>query len=348
VTAPLVVSELPIHGYGNIGDDLMLSGFLHSIKLLGLTVEGVCARATNHCPESQALRFPQVMWNRSVDLRKGNVMWAVIGDTPFQLSWGDWLLRLLQKLVPRMRICQRRTLICVGAESEIAPEAKAYGELSREFDRVSTRDAHTFNVLEGIGYPKGRMREAADLANVSLPTLFPGAWVERKRDLGIVLATETMGENDLQAVGRFVASQTSTSAFVAGDMRAIPNHEVHVFKSMKKLGMIPRTSVLEVPPYRTGSLAELVAPISENAVVISSRYHCLLAAAWSGCRVAAISRTSKVGALAEVLGCPSVTLPLTEGALRRAQMESIVVGRRLLDGLREKALEGVRFCMGGA
>src|SRR5213080_4514018 len=82
-------------GSGNIGDDLMLAGFLRAVERSGVAVELTCATACD--AGSQRARFPQVTWmgydlqTRQRCIRECDV-WCGVGDSPFQTDSGPWFL----------------------------------------------------------------------------------------------------------------------------------------------------------------------------------------------------------------------------------------------------------------
>ena len=69
---------------------------------------------------------------------------------------------------------------------------------------------------------------------------------------------------------------------------------------------------IDSPPYFRGKdCLELMNGILDCHSIISSRYHSVLAAAYAGCRVGVIARSSKLEWLAKDLNLPFVSLPIT-------------------------------------
>ena len=75
---------------------------------------------------------------------------------------------------------------------------------------------------------------------------------------------------------------------------------------------------------------ELVRHYSECKTVMTSRYHALLTAAWAGCRVVSMERSSKVTALSEELGIKEIKKPFTPEKLKQGFEEAKVVDRNIL------------------
>jgi polysaccharide pyruvyl transferase WcaK-like protein len=93
-----------------------------------------------------------------------------------------------------------------------------------------------------------------------------------------------------------------------------------------------------MPDYLAGHIESFVAPYSNCNVVLSSRYHGILAAAWAGCRVGALAgRSSKVDNLAKQLDIPRLASPYSAAALERLSKTAVVVRRASLQGEAVKA-----------
>src|SRR5207253_2167970 len=100
-------------------------------------------------------------------------------------------------------------------------------------------------------------------------------------------------------------------------------------------------AILLVPDYQHGSLADLVTPIQHCRVVLSARYHGLLAASWAGCRVGGIARSSKIRSLSQDLGIPYIDRPVTLTNLRKLKNDAMPVPRERLLALEQRAIDGV-------
>ncbi len=92
-------------------------------------------------------------------------------------------------------------------------------------------------------------------------------------------------------------------------------------------------------------MADLVRPFGECKTILSSRYHGLLTAAWFGCKVGAIGRSSKVVALAKLLEVPAIVPPIKTGDLERLEKMAVRVAPERLQELHKAALTGVSFCL---
>lgn len=344
------------YGAGNIGDDLMMAGFLDALEELAPTPHAGCLSATAWDIDAQRRRFPSIEWVAPADWEArlaasggpSGRTWVGVGGTPFQFLCGPWFLNALRKARARWGGFDRRVMVNIGAEAELGEAAAGFRELARDVDRISTRDAHTTDVLTStLGVPAERLFTAADLANIALPRLLRRPAPAPAFDLGIILAAYMLAPGDVEAVGRFALSRGSPVAWLVNDVRPNPGHEIAVLRDLiGRIGPELRTATtLLTPAYRDGDTADLIAPIRACRTVLSSRYHGLLAAAWSGARIAAIGGASKVESLARELGVPVAEPPLTLDALRDLERAARTVERERLERLRELALRGVAFAL---
>lgn len=337
----VVFQGLNYHGAGNVGDDFMFDGFLTGIRAL-LPSATVMARALE--ASSQRLRFPGVEWNPVIRDDVSGHLWAAVGGTPFQFSSTDWSLRCLEGLVPEIERHERRTLICIGAETEVAPVAERFSKIAALFGRASTRDEHSRSILTGeLGMKAGTVNSAADLANISLERVSRDFVPARRHLIGVIINTgDRLTNADADAVGAFARS-LGTVAFVAGETRDWPMLEVGLWRR-KFADLGP----LLAPDYQRATLPELAIPFASCTTILTSRYHGALIGAWMGCRVAVIARNSKVQAVGDELGLPAIRSPLTISSIDHAVRNAREVPRKTLLALSERAMEGVRFALEAA
>jgi hypothetical protein len=199
-------------GAGNIGDDLMVAGFLDAIAALRPRfwprLYGACA----HNVLSQRKRFGQILWNPRA--RPDVDCWAGVGGTPFQTTCGDWMLDFFQRELPRTRNIPRRVLVAIGVEGEIESRRGEYSAVAQEFQHISTRDEFSRAILvERLGVPEARVMAGADLANLSLARLFADTTPPKKEyRLGLTLAGDTLSPQDFCEIEKFLASRTHPSS----------------------------------------------------------------------------------------------------------------------------------------
>ena len=161
-------------GAGNIGDDLMLAGFLtgcHSFRdKLILTCCTPFERA------SQAHRFSSVQWYPYDDsirdqlIREADI-WLGVGDTPFQTDSGDWFITHLRE---EMAMClgYKRPMyfLDVGVGNISALERADVREIVQNSERIWTRDEFSRKAI-ATHVPGARVLPGTDLAHIYFRTL---------------------------------------------------------------------------------------------------------------------------------------------------------------------------------
>jgi polysaccharide pyruvyl transferase WcaK-like protein len=340
-------------GAGNIGDDLMIGGFLQAISNLDLDAQPSLYSCTRHNVESQRSRFPEISWSHTDQKKVYDPAliecWAGVGDTPFQITSGDWSLNLLLSDLSIIEQFKRRVLVGIGAEEEIEPRAKDFSRIANAFEKISTRDEHSTRILvDMLGVSSSRVYTGSDLANISLSVLLKDKTINPEFSLGLIIAGDTLSKKDIKEIGQFIANQSEPLAFIAGETRLEPSFERGIFAKLTRFpwSRVRGKAILQVPSYERGSLYDIIKPICACETVISTRYHGLLTAAWAGRKVAAIGRASKVVALAKLLRVPYCELPVTQKKLEFLQQEASIVSPKLLEEFREIAFKGVCFSLG--
>ena len=342
-------------GAGNMGDDLMLDGFLRGLQQLqpvGLrTITCLCG----YDIASQRLRFPQIKW---IETRNDSAFQFALdqadtiigfGGTPFQLTSGDWFLRHMVRVFSRIKPETKVVFINVGAETEISPRTDEFAAILRRINYCSARDAFSHGILTGLGVKDAsEIYIGGDLANISLPHLVKLVTPEKKYSLGIVLGFDTLSSEDLEMTKRFLNDRHSKTrtAFITGDSRDGIGFEYHLYKSWthRWFSILRRKLSLERPDYAVCRIEDFVRPFAECETIISSRYHGLLAAAWCGCKVAAIGRSSKVTALARSLGVPVICPPIKSIDLQSLEKIAVNVSSDCLETFQKAALTGLSIC----
>jgi polysaccharide pyruvyl transferase WcaK-like protein len=350
------------YGAGNVGDDFMLAGYLDILSEAAAEVSGA-ARDIH----SQKGRFPEVHWHDAESptwstarkrLLAEGAAWVGVGDTPFQMTSGRWFI---DSLVADMQNLESMAtvpmvMIGVGAEREVLQIA---GEVKRIVDRANfiwTRDEASRQILFEVGGDPSRITTGADLAHIALSKLPLAPSEGRRYRLGLNYFSEAAETSALRALGAFCGDMASLGelCFISNERR--PAMEKKLAASIRsKMGSTLRgrlrswmSSAAErypcfMPPYEHGSIEALASPYSQCETILSSRYHGLLAAAWAGCRVAALGgRSSKINALAEQFSIPVLSAPYTPHGLARLYDDAVRVDRCRLEVERDHAARMVR------
>jgi Polysaccharide pyruvyl transferase len=350
------------YGSGNVGDDLVLAGFLSEFPE-ALELQG----GIHHLP-SQQRRFPRVRWHATGALPKEHLIgealaWLGVGDTPFQITSGLWLLNYMAENLP---LAQSGgipvALIGVGAETEALAARPVIGKILDQIDVIWTRDEMSSEVLRDLGANPARVRTGADLAHIALSRM-PLESGERPYSLGIGYFSESAGDGEIAAIAQFIKVSSAASrsvCCVSNEYRTYFEPATYV-RLMHKIGARkPRyrrwrpvtvnyaadvgvTVPLFVPEYLAGTPYDFVEPYARCEVVLSSRYHGVLASAWAGCRVGVLGgRSSKVDALAAQFGLPIVKPPYTVAALEALAQGAARVPRERLQIEAERAAASIR------
>jgi hypothetical protein len=335
------------YGAGNIGDDLMLDGFLVAAEPFLRGARLTCAVPRGL--ESQKLRFPRVEWVAYTERNKNRFTeeadaWLGVGDTPFQMIFGDWFIRYLQKEVARCHSLHKPMYMAgVGADEEAKVRAKDIKEIASRITYLSTRDLQSHRFLASLcDGSHESIINGADLAHISLERIFrirePTGG--RNVQLGFMVNGDVLQGEDLRACSQFLRSWTGRVVFLANEVRSEKVFESGIFRRYVRPWYAPwRGHAIRFlcPDYRRWTISELVRHYRDCETVMSSRYHAVLAAAWAGCRVAVIARSSKLKNLASELDVPSADPPLTCEGLFRLYERAGTVRENMLRRLLERA-----------
>ena len=339
------------YGAGNIGDDLMVDGFLAQGGR-ELALVGSVPRAVGPLQR----RAPEVQWFQDSPAERrrrlaGVRHWIGVGGTPFQATSGTWLLDQIEQDLTHLPREARATMCGVGAEEEALRHGEQMTRICARLERISVRDEFSGRIVAQCLPPERRhiVRVGADLAHLSLQRLFPVAPVPgpRRWALGLCYYSESLDAANLDALREMICSCPDRRRVVLIANETRRDFECRVYSRMLGWhwlgGKLPllRGPRLIRPDYPTGSLEELVSFHGEIETVLSARFHALLAAAWAGCRLVALSRCSKISALAQTLDIPLVPEPFTARALRQALAAARQVPRPRLAQLAAQAKSAV-------
>ncbi len=339
------------YGAGNIGDDLMLQGFIDCLEGIDVSLKCYISRNSVH----QKFRFPQIDFIPKEDRERKSAessVWVGVGDTPVQIKSGDWFLKKLERDHQiRSSIGIPAYMIGIGVETEAVTEAERFSKVLSDIGFIWTRDEKSRNALiEKFGVDAAKIKSSSDLANISLSGIFPeeGLNMNRSTDLGICYYDESPDNVTLAEVKSFVDMIRKNKCRVimfANDVNTKGMFESEIYNRMYSplQRIFSRRIEFNLPEYfKMVRTADLVKHYSDCKTVMSSRYHALLTAAWAGCKVVAIQRSSKIRALAEELDIEEVTAPVTAEKLMEAYENAKTVRREKLEKLNRTARESVR------
>lgn len=344
------------YGAGNVGDDLMLAGFL-DILLQHPSVRISCI--IPHNIRCLSRRFPEVEWLSSSQSNRAEIIsrhdcWVGVGDTPFQIMSGPWFLNRI--LMDIDTIGARSTpmyMLGVGAESEALKAKDVVSQIARAMKHVWTRDKFTYHLLtDRFLLNTGKVTIGSDLANIFLEEIFSevSPISNRQYELAVTYYAERHNKTDINQLRKFIkhiGSHKST-IFVGNETRESGSFEYGIYRTLfggvRKL--IKKKSVdYYMPDYENSNLDELVKHFQDYKVVMASRYHSLLAAAWAGCRSVALARSSKIEALANELNIPLLKSPFSLESFYDGYEKAEYVSRECLKQMAASARNSVLgFC----
>lgn len=334
------------YGAGNIGDDLMLDGFLNEMK--SSNIEFYCSLPRD--PYSQKIRFPEINFVRSEDRVNAAYLcniWIGVGDTPIQVKSGSWFMDHLLKdseLKKEKKI--KYYFIGIGAESEAVTEKANYKAILNETEHIWTRDKATTDILiKKIGIKAERITTSSDLANISLSKILltQGRTDKKKYDIGMCYFDENAESVNLDAVKKFLKNAVKKNKRVlafGNEVRKEGKYEYKIYMNMfnRLERLFGSIKYYQPDYYNLNKVSDLIRHYSTCEVIMTSRFHSLLTAAWAGCKVVALERSSKVSALAEDLGIKEVKKPFTPDKLMQSYDESSIVDIDILKRFHEQAV----------
>lgn len=336
------------YGAGNIGDDLMLEGFLQGIDNKHIELYCSIPRNSSH----QELRFPQIKFaerKSRYDIAGQCPVWIGVGDTPVQVKSNEWFLK---KLLRDSDFIKDKDIsyffIGIGAEKEALREKNFFMEALKDINHIWTRDESTTEFLvKELSLSPDKVSTSSDLANIALNKIFLRKDINQlkkyKYDIGLCYYDEDIDLINLQELKSFLKElqlKNRNILIFGNDVNNKGLFEYQLYKKMfKPFERLFNNSIEYYQPdyCNLKTTKELVNHYSECEIIIASRYHALLTAAWAGCKVVSIERSSKVSALAEELGIHEVKKPFTSDKLFLSLEEAKKVDRNILNTLLSKA-----------
>jgi polysaccharide pyruvyl transferase WcaK-like protein len=345
------------YGAGNVGDDLMLHGFLNSIKSFNNTYPFHFGCIIPHNIISQRKRFKDIEWFLTNEVNREEIIskfdyWVGVGGTPFQMTSGPWLInKLLDDVQIIRKIKIPMFMIGVGGEKESLKVSDKIKQILKEVRFIATRDEFSQKLLiEDFDTDKAKVLLGSDLAHIALEEIFHSLQIStnvpKKYDLAVTYYSETKNNNELIQVRDFLKhiAKTHSVVFVGNETRKGMGAEYDIYQSMfkgiKNLFQKPSVQYF-MPNYNSNSVEDLVKHFQEYGVFMSSRYHAILTAAWAGCKVVALGRSSKIKALAEELNIPLVDNPFDYKGLYEGFSQARSVPKDQLITMAKRSRESV-------
>ncbi len=197
------------YGAGNIGDDLMLGGFSEEFSSYDFDLRITCSLPKSRIM-SQRKRFPNIEWvtHSSLQDRKAMIsnsdFWVGIGDTPFQVSSGRWLLDSIESDLKMIR-GQKKLMIGIGCEEEVIKEKKIASSVASSLDYIWTRDKKSKEILIDIlNVDPNKVSMGGDLANISLERMFRNLTDRSREKVGFMYYSEKIDSRNIYILRKFL------------------------------------------------------------------------------------------------------------------------------------------------
>ena len=320
----------------------MISGFLHALKNPE-NYEIACFIPRESA--SQKLRFPKINWiEATIDFQtfKPDV-YLGIGGTPFQVKSGNWLLDSILGSLENADPKIPKYFIAVGAEEESKIQFEKIQRILHYVDHISTRDKATMDfLLKTWDAAQGKISLGGDLANICLNEIFPSPHKssDRKYVIGVDYYSEIKEPNFTKVLKAFLKKVSKRDACIYFSNEVRSEFEEKFYREIV-CSPIFRRPFNKVqffrPNYLSKNIQDLVSHYLNYQVVLTSRYHALLTAAWAGCKVIALPRSSKVSNLAQELGIECLKYSCTQEELFHAFSKAKAVDSKVLVALKTRA-----------
>ena len=319
-------------GAGNLGDDLMLAGFLEAARsaFLGDVTLTCCIP---HEAASQRLRFPEVSWLPYDDATRAAAIahcdiWLGLGGTPFQIADGPWFVEHLGQEAASCRVHGKPMFyLGVGVNERRVVDEPQMQVLIGQAEMIWTRDEDSAAVLRRIAEP-GKVLVGADLAHIALAAM--KFRPPEPETLGLILNFEDPRQYRIEQIAALMeTSRADRVAWLAQEVRPLAGSESALYEQLP--AAVRARAVPRVPDYSGARTpGDLLRTWGVPALLFTSRYHGALIGAWMGCRTVAFARSAKVAAGARQLGLPLVDSLGETGQILRALEEAEPTPRLLL------------------
>lgn len=317
----------------------MLAGFIEAVAISNLRPRITCC--TPHDIEAMRLRFPQIEWSGGEIAEKDRLIsqatvWLGLGGTPFQTDSGNWFWEHLKE---ELRLCRRHNIpvffLGIGVEGPDAVKWPEVISIVQQAKQIWTRDEMSAKLLSDISPRSPHIQASADLANIYFKSRPPAVSNKNPCDAGLVINIEKLTQLNFPELCDFIARSSWQLHWIAQEVRCLQISEVSLWEQFPP--PIRHRLIPAFPDYHNGSLESFLSTYDRLAVILSSRYHSALAAAWRGSAVAIYPRSPKLEGLILQLSagrCESIS---EDGALAAGLSAARTVPIAMLEHLALKA-----------
>lgn len=312
------------YGAGNLGDDLMLAGFLRALRELepGAEVSG----AVPFDRDALARRFPGTRWHgMTLAERRAAIAacdaWLGLGGSPFQHAQSRWFVdHLAEEAALCRELGKPRWFLGIGVQTADELADTTVRAVSAQARGIWTRDAASARRILDVD-SLVKVTAAADLAHLHFaatppPPARPGTVA--------VVANFDYGDwpGRDAALAALEGTRPSRKIWLAQESRELPGAERALFAALPPERR--RDWELVCPDEPGAPLESALARWPGAEVLLTSRYHAAITGAWAGSRVVVIGINEKLRGAAEELGTPLIPPSAKRDEVERALREAAV------------------------
>jgi polysaccharide pyruvyl transferase WcaK-like protein len=203
----------------------------------------------------------------------------------------------------------------VGCESAAAANDRRSQALLAASTRVWTRDSLSTELL-AAAYPSAAIQTGSDLAHLEFEIGVSST--PEQGVLGLLIAYEREGAVPTRALEDLIEGRPGAPLrWLIQEERSFPYTERWSYAALTESTQ-QQMSVMPFD-YHHDSVDAFLAHFGSPEIVVSTRYHGTLVAAWQGSRVAVIARSAKLRGIAEDLD-----LPWTEHIATAADLRTLI------------------------
>lgn len=312
------------YGAGNLGDDLMLAGFLQTLGEIepGAEVSG----AVPFDRDALARRFPGTRWHGMKPAERRAAIaacdaWLGLGGSPFQHAQSRWFVdHLAEEAALCRELGKPMWFLGIGVQTESELADAAVRAVCAQARGIWTRDAASARRIQDSNASM-RVAPAADLAHLHLaaappPPARPGTMaVVANFDYG-----EWPGRN--AALAALEATGPARKIWLAQESRELPGAERALFAALPT--EMRRGWELVSPDEPGAPLESALARWPGAEILLTSRYHAAITGVWAGSRVVVIGINEKLRGAAAELGTPLISPAADQGEVRQAIRDAVV------------------------
>ncbi len=309
-------------GAGNLGDDLMLAGFLTGMAEFLPAARFTCS--IPFPPEPCRSRFPQITWLPYEEAARARAIaeadvWLGLGGSPFQSALSRWFV---DHLGAETEFCRRHGkpmyFLGVGVQEAAELADDTVRTVCAGSRHIWTRDtASAERLLARHGF--GGVTASADLSHLFLARCRPPAAKNGRICVVLNFDHRTWRGRD-DALSGLEVLGARENVWLVQESRKLPGAELDLHASLDDRWQAYWK--LTQPEKPGAPLESVIADWPSGEWLLTARYHSALLGAWAGSKIVVVGINEKLKSVAREICAPTVTEDSTSdeviGALRVA------------------------------